>query len=440
MAETSPLRNRHDDYARSLRALGGGRSGMAPQAGGVISETEAAPLLLQAEVEMIPYGPPDQSTEIVATWGLVEAEYAAIRRGAGLMDRPERGVIRVTGADRVDFLHRMLTQDLRGLAAGPAETARGVRSFWLNRKGRIEADLLLIARADDLLIDVDAHLVGPTIQSLGSYAFAEDVVFEDARQSFHRLSIHGPHAWEVLMWASGGGGETPAPPRQDADGTPAPPVGGVWSGVIFGATVHAARFDDTGEPGFELFVPREFVVAMWDALLAADAALADGKRRIRPVGWYAYNIARIEHGTPLFHVDFGVTSLPHETGIVDVRVSFTKGCYLGQEVVSRLHHLGKPKQQLVGLRIEGDGLPVAEAQVFAPAESGVPSDPPGPQVGVVTSSTLSPMLGATPIAFAMVRSSHAAPGTRLVVHAEGAAYAAVVQSLRFWPMEKGTAT
>lgn len=430
MAETSPLRNRHDDYARSLRALGGGRSGTAPQAGGVISETEAASLLLRAEVETIPYGPPDLSTQIVATWGLVEAEYAAIRRGAGLMDRPERGVIRVTGADRVDFLHRMLTQDLRGLAAGPAETARGVRSFWLNRKGRIEADLLLMARADDLLIDVDAHLVGPTIQSLGSYAFAEDVVFEDARQSFHRLSIHGPRAWEVLRWAGG----TPAPPM------PAPPVGGVWSGEIFGATIHAVRFDDTGEPGFELFVSRESVVGAWDALLDSDASLAEGKRRIRPVGWYAYNIARIEHGTPLFNVDFGVTELPHETGIVDQRVSFTKGCYLGQEVVSRLHHLGRPKQQLVGLRVEGEGLPVAEAQIFALPESGVVSDAPGPQVGVVTSSTLSPMLGATPIAFGMVRSSHAAPGTRLVVHAEGAAYAAVVQSLRFWPIEKGTAT
>lgn len=445
MAETSPLRNRHDEYARSLRALGGGRGGGVSAGGGVISETESAPMLLQAHVETIGYGPPGQVTEIVATWGLVEAEYAAIRRGAGLMDRPERGVILVRGADRLDFLNRMLTQDLKALA-GPMALDRpgvegqvggqvgGARSFWLNRKGRIDADLMVKARGEDILIDVDAHLVDATAKSLGSYVFTEDVAFEDARRTFHRLSIHGLRAWEVLQWASAGG--MPAPPVSRA---PVPPVGGVWSGEIAGSRVHAVRFDDTGEIGLELFVPRESVVGVWDALLGADDALAQGKRRIRPIGWYAYNVARIEHGTPLFNVDFGSTNLPHETGAVDQRVSFTKGCYLGQEVVSRMHHLGKPRQQLVGLRIDGDGLPVAEAQVFALAEApgaADPAAPPGPQVGVVTSSTLSPMLGAAPVAFAMVRSSHAATGTRVLVHAEGAPFIATVQPLRFWPVGK----
>ena len=104
-----------------------------------------------------------------------------------------------------------------------------------------------------------------------------------------------------------------------------------------------------------------------------------------------------------------------------------KGCYPGQEVVDRMHNLGKPKQKLVGLRIEGELLPVADAQVFAFVEGGSIGDP----VGIVTSSGLAPMLGAVPVAFAMVASSAYEVGTRVLVNAEGAQVAAVVTQLAF---------
>ena len=108
-------------------------------------------------------------------------------------------------------------------------------------------------------------------------------------------------------------------------------------------------------------------------------------------------------------------------------MSFTKGCYPGQEVVARMHNLGKPKQKLVGLRIEADLLPVAEAQVFALAEGTSLGD----QVGVVTSSGLAPMLGAVPVAFAMISASSYAPGTKVLVNAEGEQAPATVCALRF---------
>jgi folate-binding protein YgfZ len=202
--------------------------------------------------------------------------------------------------------------------------------------------------------------------------------------------------------------------------------------LIGGTNVVIARRDQTGETGLELIMPVEHAAAVWDQLLATDAAIGHGRRRVRPIGWHSFNIARIEAGTPLFNVDFGTTSLPHETGVLHDRVSFTKGCYLGQEIVARTEHLGRPKLNLIGLRMQANRLPVAGAQVFAAAGEGTAGSI-GDQIGVVTSSTLSPMLGAAPIAFAMVRASHAEIGRAVVVNAEGESCAAVIHPLRFWP-------
>jgi folate-binding protein YgfZ len=177
-----------------------------------------------------------------------------------------------------------------------------------------------------------------------------------------------------------------------------------------------------------VFVPASGLGRVWDALVSQHDATAGGRRRARPAGWHAYNIARIEAGTPLHHVDFGTESLPHESGVIGERVSFRKGCYLGQEVVARMESLGKPKQRLVGLRIAEDALPVAGSPVFELGADGAPGNP----VGSITSSTLSPMLGASSVAFAMVRTAHAEPGTVLGVPAEGVRATATVQPrLRF---------
>ena len=133
-------------------------------------------------------------------------------------------------------------------------------------------------------------------------------------------------------------------------------------------TVVAARRDQIGAPGLEIFCPLAEGESVAAALLESEAADDAGRRRIRPIGWYAYNVARIEAGTPLFNVDFGATNLPHETGVLHDRVSFKKGCYPGQEIVARIESQGRPKQTLIGLRPVGDALPVAGAQVFEVGE------------------------------------------------------------------------
>ena len=155
----------------------------------------------------------------------------------------------------------------------------------------------------------------------------------------------------------------------------------------------------------------------------------------RPAGWFATNTARIEAGTPYFRIDFGPTNLPAESGVLNSRVSFTKGCYPGQEVVARMQHLGKPKQKLIGLRVEGDLLPVSDAQVFAIAEGTSIGHQMGhqlgDQLGVITSSGLAPMLGAVPVAFAMISSRAYEIGTKVLVNAEGEQAIATVTPLAF---------
>ncbi len=339
--------------------------------------------------------------ELVATFGDLESEYAAVRRGAGILDSPHRATIVVTGADRRDFLNRMLTQELKTLDAG------GVyRSFWLNRRGRILADLLLAELGDRLLLDLDVHGAQEAVASLSEFLVAEDVEIKDAGESLHHLAMHGPQAPAVIAAATG---------------TPGVPLEGACELRIGGVEVVAIPVDQTGGAGFELIMPGHEAEAVWDALLAAGEAIGQG-RRVRPVGWHAFNIARIEAGTPLYNIDFGPENLPHESGVLRERVSFTKGCYLGQEIVARTENLGKPKQQLVGLRPVRDLLPEAGTEVLAD----------GKPVGVVTSSTLSPMLGSAPIAFAMLRSQAGAVGTTVQLEAEGEQTEAVVGALRFY--------
>jgi len=393
--------------------------------------------LTQAHLErggtILPYpdpADPSRFAQVVESFGPVELEYAALRKGCVLLDQPQRGTIEVTGTDRIDFLNRMLTQELKGLE--PWQSRRG---FWLNRKGRIEADLRLTALPEGerarggavlapLRIDLDVHAAAGMIESLTSYVFTEDVALTDSGESLHRLGLHGPTAAMLLD-------EVGHP--ESGPGVAALTEGQACRVVIADRPVLVERWDWLGEPGLELTCAAEDVPSVYEALARAGSAEdALGRRvRLRPAGWHACNIARIEAGVPLYFLDFGPESLPHETGVLRDRVSFKKGCYLGQEVVARMESRGHSKHNLVGLRFEEEKNPdlsqaVGGAEVFAESD-------PEKAVGQVTSSSISPMLGGVPVCFASVRTVHAEPGTRLLVEADGLRIAAIVQpGLAFW--------
>lgn len=386
-----------------------------------------------------PPGPPPHvglGVDVVATYGEIEAEYAAIRKGAALMECPQRGLVRIIGSERRDFLNRMVTNDIKALTDGAS-----IRAFWLNRKGRIDADLHVTEIADALWLEVDQSVAPHVVNSLSSFVFSEDVAVEDVTDEFHRIALYGPASSPLLstLITFAGARALTGPEDLHQNRSAHACIGGV--------TVILQRRDHLHVPGYEILTPVNSAISVHETILEAGLASQCG---MRAIGWHAFNIARIESGRPFFLIDFGPDSLPHETGVLREAVSFTKGCYLGQEIVARMEHLGRPTKMLAGLRMTSKTLessskmpsgpsiplqptPISGAQIFDP------SDPLGEVIGVVTSSTLSPMLGHTAIAFAMMKANKTVPGTRLIVNADAGggvavrAEAIVAPQLQFWP-------
>jgi len=366
------------------------------------------------EAPLLAYGPPTAGIFLVDRFRPIELEYAALRRASVILDLPNRGVVEVRGDDRLDFLGRMLTQRLEGQAPGSMR-----RSFWLNRKGRIDADLRVVELGDSTLLEADALAASRVVESLDAFVIADDVTLDDATERTHRLSIHGPAGPSVV-------GEAGATDLADLG------PGDARTIAIQGHDVILWREDTTGDPGLELIMDVDAAPEVYLELLSRAGAFEEVDRegpdpvsraRLIPAGWHAYNAARIEGGTPLYMVDFGPDTLPHESGVVRDRIDFRKGCYLGQEVVARMDARGAWKQEIVGLRVEGEAQPATGSAVRV--GDGV--------VGAVTSSTVSPMLGSAIICFAMLKKTHAAPGTDVLVDAEGQlAQATVHDGLTFW--------
>lgn len=404
MIKDSPLRKCHEAYTMDRSERGTDDETAAHRPGAARGSRES-----HLSVEYLQYGqigaPGAAAVAVPATFGEFEAEYAALRSTAGVMDAPHRGVLAITGADRLDFLDRIVTQDLGELKPGTA-----CESFILNRKGRIDGDLLLVELGDRMLVESDLHQMEVIAAALDEHLFTEDVTIQDASSQHHQIAIHGPGAIDLLQAA------------RDCGGVNSPRPFEAMVIEIGSAEVVVVRRDQVGDPGLSLIIPLQRAEDVWNALLEAAA----GKGR--PAGWYAFNTARIEAGTSLFNLDFGSMNLPHETGVIDRRVSFKKGCYPGQEIVARTENLGRPRQILRGLRPPGDAVPVTGEAVFAGDESGEPDS----QVGIITSSTPSPMLGFAPIAFAMLKSAAAEIGSAVLAYAEGEIVQAKVQDLVFW--------
>lgn len=396
----------------------------------------------QNQAILAAYGPGvgdgQSPVEVVASFGGLELEYAGIRRGCVVLDAPQRAVLEVTGSERIEFLNRMVTQNLAGITAGQTR-----RSFWLNRKGRIDADLRAWHFADRTLLDVDVHAAARTVAGLSGYIITEDVGIRDITMGVHRLAVHGPGALAILG-------------RVVGQGAGAAEVAGLSSdrcvlAQILGTPVVLAREDQTGEIGIEIVMPADKAVEIYNAILSAGVEQGSGGVRVRASGWHAFNIARIEAGVPIYNIDFGPDSLPAETGVFADRVSVTKGCYLGQEIVARMHARGQVRQRLVGIKLARDfPLPArregAEGQVATPRQPETGSHvfdaegEGGEPIGAVTSSAISPMLSQMPVCFAMVKGALASEGKEVMVAAEGGMVRGEIQGLKFWERRRDEET
>lgn len=385
-------------------------------------------LLSRSHAQFVPYGPsPEEGgVQVPGDFKAYEAEYAAIRRFVGIFPTAQRAVIRLMGFDVKDFLHRLVTQDIAGMQGGDTR-----RSFLLNDKGRIVGDLTIHHGDDDTWIEADRYDLPDIARVLDSKLFGEDVVIASEPDAWAGFQLHGPASTQLLGEL---GGEAAQVPGQKPGTHHVVELAGVK------ATVY--RNEPCGVLGFGIWCKADDAARLWQSMLDAagydpdaevDASFGEQRRqglRGRPIGWEAFNTARIEAGTPLFHVDFGPDSLPGETGLLESRVSFTKGCYLGQEIVARMQNLGHPKRMLAGFRVESNALPVAGTQILdAPGEDAKQDEkkqdakkkePAGAKViGGVTSSTASPLLGGKSIGLAVMQWGKHTPGTHARVAIQG---------------------
>lgn len=338
--------------------------------------------------------------EAVEDYGDWRSEYAALRGAAAVVDLGFRGRFCLTGADRVRLLNGQVTNDIKALQPG-----RGCRAAFCGPKGRMIADAEIYCLADELLVDVEPGLSAPLIERLERHAVAEDVQMVDAAPYYGLLSLQGPRAATAL--ASLGLGVRA--PELDRELVTAPHPEG---------DVYLARTPRLGATGFDLYAPVARLGVLWSGAVAAVRREGGA-----PAGFAAWEAVRFEAGIPRFGVEMDETTLPPEAGLDQDAISYTKGCYAGQETIARLRTYGQVAKALRGLRLlEPSGiLPSRGATVSAG----------GRGVGSVASAFFSPAWG-TRLAMGYLRREHNTPGAKVTVSLpDGSEAAAVVTRLPF---------
>jgi folate-binding protein YgfZ len=284
--------------------------------------------------------------------------------------------------------------------------------FLLNAKtGRIITDVNCLERGDRTWLELDVRLIDTVKQSLDRYLFAEQVKLGDRRNDLHEIVLHGAGAIEVMKSL----GVEVIDALQPLDSLAA---------TVFDVETVIWRDDPAAVPGFHLIIPTDAARKVWMELLTRFGP-TDGttRRQLRPIGWAAFNAARIEGGRPLFGVDFDDSMLPHETGpLLNRAVSFTKGCYPGQEIVARMHARQQVARKIAGVRVDGGHLPLAGAKFY---------DDKGNEIGGVTSSTIAPVLSNAAIAIGILKRPFFNPGTVVKVPAEGEMRNATIVEMPF---------
>jgi len=325
--------------------------------------------------------------EAVAHYRASGAEYQALRRSAGLIDLSFRGRLCLTGADRVRLLHGQVTNDIQRLATG-----EGCYAALVTNKGKFQADANIHALAEELLLDFEPGLTPTIVERLEHYVVADDVQITDVAPHYALFSVQGPKAAEVLDRLGLGVSLPKAALQIVLCADPA------WGDL------YVANHPRTGVAGFDCYAPSAAAAMVWDKLTLAAHLVAGA-----PVGFDAFELARFEAGIPRFGVDMDATNLPPEAGLDARAISYSKGCYIGQEVIARIRTYGQVAKALRRLRLHDSHspLPLRGDKLYRG----------GRDVGYVTSAKFSPAAGAN-LALAYVRREANALGTQLQVGSE----------------------
>jgi tRNA-modifying protein YgfZ len=305
------------------------------------------------------------SSDAMAVTDTLAAEDRIVRSGCGIVDRSESGKLALTGPEAKTFLHGQVTQDIEGLEPGT-----GAYAALLTHKGKMLGDLRVLDTGDELLLDTERSALQELFNMIRRYKLGMDVELHKRTLETGLLSLVGPEARSVLGDAADGLG------AEENANAPAQ-IGS-----------HPVRLVVT-DLGLDVLCDAERVEGVRGALEAAGATV---------VSEAAAEVLRVESGRPRWGLELDQNTIPQEAGLNERAVSFTKGCYVGQETVARLHYRGKPNRHLRGLKLS------------EPVAGGTPLRLGEREVGRTGTSVVSPRLG--PIALAILR-REAEPGATL---------------------------
>ena len=308
--------------------------------------------------------------------------YQAIREAVAIVDLDSRGLIRATGEDRVRLLHAMVTNHVEQLSDG-----QGCYAFFLNAQGRILADVNLMRLADCILLDTEPETREKVYAHLDKYIIADDVTLEDVTGQTATIGLEGPKTPELI---SSLGNPVPGEPHDVVR----------WDKWL------VSRLSVTGLDGYRFHVPSQDKAGLVEQLTGAGAIAATAEE-IRTV--------RLENGRPRYGEDITESNLPQETQLLNA-VHFNKGCYLGQEIVERIHSQGHVNRLLVRLHVNSS----------KPPRPGSKLEVEGREIGEITSAAVSPSQGCV-VALAYVKEQFARDGVECnLTQAEAPATASVL--------------
>jgi folate-binding protein YgfZ len=250
----------------------------------------------------------------------MEDEFTALTKTAGLLDLSSRSRLCLLGEDRIKYLHGQVTNDINGLAENT-----GCYAALVNAKGKMESDLFAYRLAEEMLLDFEPGLIDAVKARLERFIIAEDVEVVDVAPHFGLLSVQGPKAAEVLVELN-----LPVPEEN-------------YALMKTEADIYVANQPRLGSTGFDFFVPVD-LLHEWKLRLAEHAPVCNEA---------AFERARILATIPRFGQDFTEANLAPEGGIESRAISYSKGCYIGQEIIARIRTYGRVNRILRGLRLEG---------------------------------------------------------------------------------------
>jgi folate-binding protein YgfZ len=315
-------------------------------------------------------------TTLPAAYGALENEYQRARKSLALFDTNYHAVFELAGTDRARYLNAVTSGDIKSLTP-----AHGALGLLLNAQGHILAELETYALEDRFLILSHASVAARTYETLDKFIIMDDCTLTDVSSQWATCAVEGPRAAEALAAACGVSlGELGPLGHQETQ--------------IAGGRCRVLRRSHFDLPGAEILAPREAISSVWQALAEASRAAGGGL-----IGWQAVNSLRIEAGVRWFGYDFGDTVIPQEAGLETTHISYTKGCYTGQEIVERVRSRGKLNRWLVLLEFAG----------AKPPEPGAKLTLEGKEWGQVTSCGFSPARDSN-VGFGFLRREHNSVG------------------------------